>query len=42
MMRLRAPEDGLVPQINMTENGILVRKDVHAMLVKGEVALIKV
>ena len=41
-MRIRAPEDGSVPQIDMTENGILLGKGVHAMLAKGEVALIKV
>ena len=41
-MRLRAPEDSSVPQIDMTENGIFLRKDVHAILARGEVALIKV
>ncbi len=44
-MQLRPPEDGSVapvPRIDMTENGILLRADVHRMLAKGEVALIKV
>ncbi len=40
-MRLRSREDGSV-QIDMTENGILLRADVHRMLARGEVALIKV
>ncbi len=41
-MRFRSPEDGSVPQIDMTENGILLRADVYRMLARGEVALIKV
>jgi HNH endonuclease len=41
-MRLRAPEDGSVPQIDMTENGILLDPGVHKRLGKGEVAFIKV
>jgi hypothetical protein len=41
-MRLRSPEDGSAPRIDMTENGILLSKDVHSKLARGEVALIKV
>jgi hypothetical protein len=41
-MRLRSPKDGLVPRIDMTENGILLSKTVHSKLARGEVALIKV
>ena len=44
-MQLRSPEDpedGSAPRIDMTENGILLRMDLHAMLGKGQVALIKV
>jgi len=40
-MRLRSPKDGLVPRIDMTENGILLSKTVHSKLARGEVALIK-
>ena len=41
-MELRSPEDGSAPQIDMTENGILLARQVHSMLALGEVALIKV
>ena len=41
-MQLRSPEDGSAPQIDMTENGILLDKVVHSRLARGEVALIKV
>ena len=41
-MQLRSPEDGSAPRIDMTENGILLRMDVHSMLAVGKVALIKV
>jgi hypothetical protein len=41
-MRLRSPEDVPVPRIDMTENGILLRKDVHSLLASGQVAFIKV
>jgi hypothetical protein len=41
-MRLRSPEDGLVPRIDMAENGILLSKNVHSQLARGQVALIKV
>ena len=44
-MQLRSPEDpedGSAPWIDMTENGIFLRKDVHSMLARGQVALIKV
>jgi hypothetical protein len=41
-MRLRSPEDGSVPRIDMTENGILLDKGVHALLADGGVAFIKV
>ena len=38
------PEDGSAPppRIDMTENGILLSKNVHSMLGRGQVALIKV
>jgi hypothetical protein len=43
-MQLRSPGDGdgSAPQIDMTENGILLHKDLHLKLARGEVALIKV
>jgi hypothetical protein len=41
-MRLRSPEDGPAPRIDMTENGIFLSKEVHLMLAIGQVALIKV
>ena len=43
-MELRSPEDGSAPRpgINMTENGIFLRKDVHSKLGRGQAALIKV
>jgi hypothetical protein len=41
-MRLRSSEDGSAPRIDMTENSILLSKDVHSIPAKGEVALIKV
>ena len=41
-MQLRSPEDGSVPKIDMTENGILLRSDVHKWLAEGRVAFIKV
>ncbi|KAN0103821.1 hypothetical protein V8E52_011597, partial [Russula decolorans] len=41
VMRLRSPEDVPVPRIDMTENGILLRKDVHSLLASGQVAFIK-
>jgi hypothetical protein len=41
-MQLRSPEDGSAPRIDMTENGILLGKEVHSKLARGEVALIKV
>ena len=41
VMQPRSPEDGSVPQIDMTENGIFLGKNVHSMLAKGQVALIK-
>jgi hypothetical protein len=43
-MQLRSPGDGdgSAPRIDMTENGILLRKDLHSKLARGEVALIEV
>jgi hypothetical protein len=41
-MQLRSPEDRPETRIDMAENGILLRKDVHAILGRGQVALIKV
>jgi HNH endonuclease len=41
-MKLRSPEDGSASRIDMTENGILLSKNVHSMLGRGLVALIKV
>ena len=44
VMRLRSPEGASARRIgiNMTENGIFLRKDLHSMLARGQVALIKV
>ena len=41
-MQLRSPEDGSKIRMDMTENGILLSKNVHSMLSRGEVVLIKV
>jgi hypothetical protein len=41
-MRLRSPEYGLVPHIDMIENGIFLNKTLHSMVGRGAVALIKV
>ena len=41
-MQLRSPEDGSVPVIDMAENGILLRRDLHSKLARGQLALIKV
>jgi hypothetical protein len=41
-MQLRSPEDGSTPQIDMTENGVFLGKEVHSKLSRGEVAFIKV
>ena len=44
-MQLRSPEDrseSSEPKIDMTENGILLSKNVHSKLGRGQVAFIKV